>query len=190
MLTKLTLLKEAPSLHSKKKILLTLHPTKKVIITPNSKCCGFIKEKWNFTRLNAQSCRSVTNKILIKCRPIYPSSKFISKCIPLFVTILFGKIFDAVMLFFFYSSTYIFALLTVSHIYDEYFASSRAQFKRFKVEFCWYIMLMHIFATIILPVLESTTHESSRRMLHSTHVKVVKQTSTLFLSLYFFLKRG
>lgn len=27
-------------------------------------------------------------------------------------------------------------------------------------------------------VLESTTHESSRRMLHSTHVKVVKQTTT------------
>lgn len=50
---------------------------------------------------------------------------------------------------------------------------------------------MRVFAatTIILPVLESTTHETSRRMLHSTQMKVVKQTtSTLFLSL--FLKKG
>lgn len=175
MLTKLTLLKEAPSLHSKKKILLTLHPTKKVIITPNSKCCGFIKEKWNFTRLNAQSCRSVTNKILIKCRTIYPSSKIYLNVFLFLWQFCLAKNLT-LSCFFFYCSTYIFALLTVSLIYDEYFASSRAQFKRFKVEFCWYIMLMHVFATttIILPVLESTTHESSRRMLHSTHVKVVK----------------
>lgn len=45
---------------------------------------------------------------------------------------------------------------------------------------------MRVFAatTIILPVLESTTYESSRRMILSTHVKVVKQTTTRPVVLY------
>lgn len=59
--------------------------------------------------------------------------------------------------------------------------------QHFQIAFCGYILLMRVFAatTIILPVLESTTYESSRRMILSTHVKMVKQTtSTLFLSLF------
>lgn len=78
----------------------------------------------------------------------------------------------------FFWSTFIFALLTVLHIYNENFAFSKARYKRFEVAFCGYIMLMRVFAATTVILLESTTHESTRRMLHSTHVKVVRQTTS------------
>lgn len=74
--------------------------------------------------------------------------------------------FDVVMLL---------AYFAYSYICDIY---SIARYQRFQVAFCGYVMLMHLFAATTIILLETTAHESSRRMLHSRHVKAVQQTTS------------